>query len=48
MPKGKPNKKYTDEFKQKVVETMNREKLSYIETARLCEINDNKRIMAWE
>ena len=32
MPKGKPNKKYTPEFKIKVVETMHREKLSYRET----------------
>ena len=34
MPKGKPNKRYTPEFKIKVVETMHREKLSYRETAR--------------
>ena len=27
---------------------MKREKLSYRETARLYEINDHKRIMAWE
>ena len=27
MPKGKPNKRYTPEFKIKVVETMHREKL---------------------
>ncbi len=32
MPKGKPNKRYTPEFKIKVVETMHREKLSYRET----------------
>ena len=30
MPKGIPNKRYTGEFKQMVVETMMREKLSYI------------------
>ena len=34
MPKGQPNKRYTPEFKIKVVETMHREKLSYRETAR--------------
>ena len=34
MPKGKPNKKYTGEFKQMVVETMHNEGLSYSETAR--------------
>lgn len=33
MPKGQPNKKYTPEFKIKVVETMHKEKLSYSETA---------------
>ena len=48
MPKGIPNKKYTGEFKQEVIETMMREKLSYRETARLYEINDHKRVMAWE
>ena len=29
MPKGVPNKRYTGEFKQMVVETMMQEKLSY-------------------
>lgn len=38
MPKGKPNKRYTPEFKIKVVETMRREQLSYVETARQFEI----------
>ncbi len=28
MPKGKPNKRYTPEFKIMVVETMRKEKLS--------------------
>ena len=31
MPKGKPNKRYTGEFKQTVVETMRKEGLSYKE-----------------
>lgn len=48
MPKGQPNKKYTPEFKKLVIETMRTEKLSYSETARRFEINDHKRIMAWE
>ena len=48
MPKGIPNKRYTGEFKQEVIETMMREKLSYRETARLYEINDHKRVMSWE
>lgn len=48
MPKGKPNKKYTGEFKQKVVETMQQEKLSYRETARQFEISDDKIVAKWE
>ncbi len=48
MPKGTPNKKYTCEFKQEVVETMLREKLSYRETTRLFEINDRNRPQQWE
>ena len=47
MPKGKPNKRYTPEFKIKVVETMHREKLSYRETARQFDIS-NSRVTAWE
>lgn len=47
MPKGKPNKRYTPEFKIKVVETMHREKLSYRETARQFYIS-NSRVTAWE
>jgi len=48
MPKGIPNKKYTGEFKQKVIETMMKEKLSYNETERLFEINDQDRVRSWE
>lgn len=48
MPKGIPNKRYTGEFKQKVVETMQKEKLSYREAARLFEISDHKRVAVWE
>ena len=47
MPKGKPNKRYTPEFKIKVVETMHREKLSCRETARQFDIS-NSRVTAWE
>ena len=47
MPKGKPNKRYTPEFKIKVVETMHKEKLSYRETARQFDIS-NSRVTAWE
>ena len=39
MPKGKPNKQYTEEFKQHVVEAMQKEHLSYSEAARhACEM----------
>ena len=44
MPKGIPNKRYTPEFKELVVETMQKEKLSYRETARQFEISDHHRI----
>ena len=46
--KGIPNKRYTPEFKQLVVETMHKEKLSYCETARRFEVNSDTRIKAWE
>ena len=48
MPKGQPNKRYTPEFKIKVVETMHREKLSYRETARQFDIRNHDRVAAWE
>ena len=48
MPKGVPNKRYTPEFKQLVIETMLEEKLSYRETARRFEVNDHHRIQDWE
>ena len=48
MPKGIPNKRYTPEFKKLVVETMQKEKLSYRETARQFEIGDHRRIQDWE
>lgn len=48
MPKGKPNKRYTGEFKEKVVETMQQEGLSYCETARQFNINDHKLVASWE
>ncbi len=48
MPKGVPNKRYAAEFKRAVIETMMEERLSYSETARRFEINDHKRMMAWE
>ena len=48
MPKGIPNKRYTGEFKQMVVETMMREKLSYCEAARQFDISDHSRVSSWE
>ena len=48
MPKGIPNKRYTGEFKQKVIETMHKEKLSFRETARQFEISDHTRVLLWE
>ena len=48
MPKGVPNKRYTPEFKQMVVETMMREKLSYRETAQQYEIPDHHSVAKWE
>ena len=48
MPKRKPNRRYTGEFKQEVVEMMIREKLSYREAARQFEINDHDRVRKWE
>ena len=47
MPKGVPNKRYTAEFKKQVVETMQKEGLSYRETERIFEL-PSKRAVAWE
>ena len=47
MPKGVPNKQYTAEFKKLVVETMQQERLSYMETAARFEIR-HKRVQDWE
>ena len=48
MPKGVPNKRYTGEFKQMVVETMMREKLSYFETRKRFDIAGEDRVRNWE
>ena len=48
MPKGVPNKRYTGEFKQMVVEAMMRDKLRYKETARQFDIPCDKRVADWE
>ena len=48
MPKGIPNKRYTGEFKQMVVETMQKEKLSYQEVERQFEIKAHDAVAKWE
>ena len=48
MPKGKPNKQYTPEFKKLVIEIMLEEKLSYSETARRFSVSNHHRIQDWE
>ena len=48
MPKGIPNKRYTGEFKQQVVETMQKEKISCWEVSRQYGISDYHIIEVWE
>lgn len=49
MPKRQSNKRYTPEFKIKVVETMQNQKLSYKETAREFDIpQGDKTVAKWE
>ena len=48
MPKGIPNKRYTGEFKQMVVETMRKESLSYKEAAREFNVSSDTRVASWE
>ncbi len=47
MPKGKPNKRYTPEFKIMVVETMHKEGLSHREVEWQFGLPD-KRAASWE
>ena len=47
MPKGIPNKRYTAECKQLVIETMQRAALSYTEMERRFDVY-RKRIADWE
>ncbi len=44
MSRGKPNKRYTPEFKKVVVETMMEERLSHSETCRRFEVNSRDQI----
>ena len=48
MPKGIPNKRYTPEFKKRVVEAAIQDGLSYQEVARIYEVQGHDRIQSWE
>ena len=48
MPKGIPNKRYTPEFKQQVVEAVMQDGLSYKEAAGLYDVQGHDRIQSWE
>lgn len=48
MPKGIPNKKYSGEFKQQVVEADIKNKLSYVEAARQFGIKSETQVNRWE
>lgn len=48
MTKGKPNKRYTPEFKIMAVETIHKEDLSNREVARQFEIASHDRVAKWE
>ena len=48
MPKGVPNKRYSPEFKQLVVETMRNEHMSVNAVMQEFGINDHKIIERWE
>ena len=48
MARGKPNKRYTPEFKKMVVETNEKEQLSIYATMQEFGINDHKIIERWE
>ena len=48
MSRGKPNKRYTPEFKKMVVETMKKEHLSIYAAMQEFGINDHKIIERWE
>jgi transposase len=48
LPKGIPNQKYTGEFKQHVVETMHKEKLSCREATQQFGIGHHSHVSRWE
>ena len=48
MAKGQKHKKYTPEFKIKVVETMRKEKLCYSVTAKMFDVSSDSVVKRWE
>ena len=48
MPKGKANKEYTGEYKQKVIEDMRGNGLGYKETQRKYGITGQETVQKWE
>lgn len=48
MPKGVPNRKYSAEFKVKVIETMRAEGLNYSEAGRRFGIETHTLLQIWE
>ena len=48
MPKGVPNRRYTAEFKTKVIETMRAEGLNYSEAGRRFGIGAHTLLQIWE
>ena len=48
MPKGVPKKRYTPEFKRRVVEAVINDGLSYKEAERIYEVNGHNCIQNWE
>lgn len=48
MPKGKPNKRYTSEFKQMVVEDLLNNRLSYSEIRKKYNIDAHDILQKWE
>ena len=48
MPKGVRNKRYTPEYKQRVVEAVINDGLSYKEAERIYEVRRHNCIQSWE
>ncbi|MDO4216538.1 MAG: transposase, partial [Bacteroidales bacterium] len=45
---GKPTRRYPPGFKRLVVETMQQDKLSYLEASHQFEVSDHRLIKTWE